>query len=133
MCWCNQNDMVLSVPKSTSMVLSTRQKLARNKEIIRLNVDIEKVTVPCVSSTKVLGVHCDHVLSWEDHVKHVHQKIVQNLYLLQRIKEWLLLNARKLFVNNYVMPHLNYCCTVWGNCSQTLLHDLKRLQKELPS
>ena len=73
---------------------------------IRLNVDIDNVTVPCVSSTKILGVHCDHVLSWEEHVKHVHQKNVQNLYLLQQIKAYLPLNACKLFATNYVMLHV---------------------------
>ena len=51
--WCNQNDTALSVPKSSSMVVSTRQKLARNKESIRLKVDYRKgdwsICVPIIN------------------------------------------------------------------------------------
>ncbi len=129
MYWCNNNDMALSVPKSSSMIVTTKQKLSRNRENISINVEIDSASIPCVSSTKILGVYCDNVLSWEEHIRHIHNKIVRNLYLLQQIKAYLPTDARKMFVNNYVMPHFDYCCIIWGNCSQTLLYDLEKLQK----
>ena len=37
--------------------------------------------------------------------------------------------ARTVYVNSYVLPHLDYCCTVWGNTTQKNLTKLFRLQK----
>lgn len=128
--WCDKNDMVLSIPKSCSMVVSTRQRISLHKDdVSNLNIKIDNDTIPCVSTTKILGVHFDRDLSWNEHIKQVHTKIVRNLYLLQQIKNFLPLDARKLFVNSYVQPHFDYCCVVWGNCSQNLLYDLEKLQK----
>ena len=85
--------------------------------------------IPCVSQTKLLGVHFDQNLSWEEHIKHVKKKISSNLYLLKQIKAHLPLEARKLFFNSYVLPHFDYCSTIWGNCSKTALNKLEKLQK----
>lgn len=127
--WCDKNDMVLSVPKSNSMIISSRQRSSRNSESITIDVALDNNTMPCVTSAKLLGVHFDNCLSWNEHIKHVHRKITQNLYLLQQIKDFLPTDARKLFVNSYILPHLDYCCVIWGNSSENLLGDLEKLQK----
>ena len=133
--WCNKNDMVISIPKSSSMLVSSRQKLWHTQRAqggqgdVSLEIKLEANVIPCVTKTKILGVHVDNVLSWADHIKHVRGKIASNLYLLQEIKAFLPLEARKLFYNSYVLPHFDYCCTIWGNCTQTLLKDLIKLQK----
>ena len=85
--------------------------------------------IPCVPQTKLLGVHFDQSLSWEGHIEHVHKKISSNLYLLKQKKAYLLLDARKLFVNSYVLPHSDYCSIIWGNCSKSALNKLVKLQK----
>ena len=35
---------------------------------------------------------------------------------------------RKLFYNAYILPHLDYCCVIWGNCSRSLEEKIVRLQ-----
>ena len=37
--------------------------------------------------------------------------------------------TRKLFVNAYILPHIDYCCTVWGNINSTLTDSMIKLQK----
>ena len=66
-------------------------------------------------------------MSWDEHIKAIRNKITKNLYLLQQIKSFLPVNARKLFVNSYILPHIVYCCVVWGNCSITLVTSLEIL------
>jgi hypothetical protein len=130
--WCNNNDMVVSIPKSSSMIVASRQKLVhtyRSQEHVSLEIKLDGNVIPCVTKTKILGVHVDNVLSWADHIKHVRNKITSNLYLLKQIKAFLPLDARILFYNSYVLPHFDYCCTIWGNCTQTLMKDLVKLQK----
>ena len=36
-------------------------------------------------------------------------------YLLTRIKIYLSLQNRILFYNSYILPHLDYCCIIWGS------------------
>ena len=51
------------------------------------------------------------------------------LYLLNRIKHYLPITTRKLFFNAYVLPHIDYCCTVWENISSNLTDSMIKLQK----
>ena len=46
-----------------------------------------------------------------------------------RIKQYLNLHARKLFYNAYILPHLDYCCSIWGNCSKELQNCVVKFQK----
>ena len=34
-----------------------------------------------------------------------------------------------LFYNSYILPHLDFCCITWGNCSSTLEDKLVKFQK----
>ena len=122
--WCRKNDMVMNIPKSKAMIISTKSKLA--ELTVPLNVEIDNKAMPCVSSTKLLGVHLDTALSWEKLIEHIKNKVSRNSYLLKKIKAFLPLTARKMFVNSYFLPHLDYCCIVWGNCSNELLNELEK-------
>ena len=119
--WCLKNDMILSLPKCNTLIISSK------KQPLTLNVDIYGTRIPNLSTTKILGVHFDNVMSWDEHIKATRNKITKNLYLLQQIKSFLPVNARKLFVNSYILPHIDYCCVVWGNCSITLVTYLEKI------
>ena len=75
--WCEQNDMVLSLPKCCSMLVASRQKLLKIDS--KINIDIDDTVIPSVSTTKTLGVHFDDVLSWDAHIQNVYNKINKNL------------------------------------------------------
>ena len=85
--------MVLSLPKCCSMIVSSRQRLQNVDSTIDLNID--DGVIPWVSTTKILGVHFDDALSWNVHIKHVYNKIVKKLYLLEQIKSFLIIDSRK--------------------------------------
>lgn len=127
--WSKNNDRVLNAKKCCSMLFSTRQKML-NRTVDSVAININDEPVPSVSKTKLLGVHLDNNLSWKEHISHVHNQIVRNLYLLKRIKMYLSINDRKLFYNSYILPHFDYCSIIWGNCSKHLLSDIIKLQKK---
>ena len=120
--------MMSSIPKCVSILIATRQKLSKCQGI-KLNVNINNVDLPCVNSTKILGVHFDATLSWKDHVTHVRKKISKNLFLLKSIKCFLPLSARKLFYDSYILPYFDFCSIIWGNCPEYVLADLEKIQK----
>ena len=51
------------------------------------------------------------------------------LFLLSRIKVILSRRNRMLLYNSYILPHLDLCCIIWGNCSSTLKDKLVKFQK----
>ena len=94
--------MIVSVPKCSSMLIGTRQKLIHCSSDNPLSTKLGNELISCATQTKLLGVHFDQTLSWEGHSKHIHNKISSNLYLLKQIKAYLPLDARKLFFNSYI-------------------------------
>jgi len=51
------------------------------------------------------------------------------LFLLSIIKVFLSRRNRILYYNSYILPHLDLCCIIWGNCSSTLEDKLVKFQK----
>ena len=80
-------------------------------------------------STFLLGIRIDSNLSWNLHIDYITSKLNCRINLLRRSKQFLYLHCRKLLYNSLVKPILEYCCTVWGNCSKEQLNRLLRLQK----
>ena len=97
------------------MITASRQRLQNVDSTIYLKID--DTVIPCVSTTKILGVHIDDALSWNVQIKHVYNKIVKNLHILQKSKSFLSIDSRKLFYNSYILPQSDYCCIIWGKCS----------------
>jgi hypothetical protein len=40
------------------------------------------------------------------------------------------LESRQLFYSGYILLLIDYCCVVWGNCSNEALNRILKLQKE---
>ena len=88
--WCARNDTTLSLSKCNLLMASTRQKISHDPDYIPFSIVLGGCPIPCMHSTKILGVLVGNVLSWEDHIKKdVYQKIVRSLYLLQQTKDLL--------------------------------------------
>ena len=62
-------------------------------------------------------------------VESIIKKCNSLLHLLNRIKCYLSIPTRKLFFNAYILPHIDYCCTVWENINSTLTDCIIKLQK----
>ena len=59
-----------------------------------------------VGSDKILRVLIDNNLTWTNHIDAVAKKIVSNLWLLSRIKEYFSSDQRVQFYKSYVQPIL---------------------------
>ena len=56
-------------------------------------------------------------------------KYYKKIYLLSKIKKYLNLESRQLFYSGYILPLIDYCCVVWGACSNEELNRILKLQK----
>ena len=124
--WCKSNSMILNGSKTKSMLIS-----ASNKHQLTTNFSFTLLddSLQITSTEKLLGVTFDHNLNFKSHVEIKLRKCNSLLFLLMRIKCFLDLKTRKLFYNAYILPHLDYCITVWGNSSNQLMDQLLKFQK----
>ena len=97
--WCNENKMIPNTNKTKCMLVTSWQKrlhLAKNDDLcVLLNgIPLENIT----SKPLLHGVTINHNMSWEDHINSTVSKIKKNIALLRRIKRYLSLQTRKLFL-----------------------------------
>ena len=125
--WCTKNRMFINKAKTKSMLLCTRQKRMNLDSTLKIKIDDDYLENS--KSEKVLGVTIDESLCWTEQVDKTCKKIIFNLHTLKEIKKNLPVKERLLFYNCYILPHLNYCCSVWGNCPANQQNRVTKLQK----
>ena len=107
--------------------MTPQKRIHLNNNNLQLNYNNEELSV--VANDKILGVLIDNNLTWTNHIDVLTKKIVSNLWLLSRMKEYLSTDQRVQFYKSYVQPHIDYCSAIWGGTSQRNLDRIYRLQK----
>ena len=123
--WFAINKLSLNVTKTNYMLFS------RCINAVDVTVKINNVSINRVDATKFLGVVIDDKLSWKKHIDIVKSKVSKSMFLLNRVKFVLSYDALLLLYNSIVLPHLTYCCEIWGNTYETRLKGLFLLQKKI--
>ena len=126
--WFKLNEMKPNAKKTKHLLIGTVQKLLHShKTTMELSIDDAKLEESV--GEKLLGVVIDSHLSWNLHIDYLIRKVNSRICLLKRAKTYLTVECRKMLYNALIKPVLEYCCTVWGNCSVENLERLLRLQK----
>ncbi len=114
--WCTDNRMLANASKTKAMLITTWQNRASLPEQDRiLNINLNDIQLDNVENDKLLGVHINNNLSWENHINSVLSKVNRNIVHLRRIKSYLTVDVRQMFFNANILPHLDYCTIIWGN------------------
>ena len=79
--WLKANRLTLNAAKTKYMIFATRPKIV-NFGNYPLSIDGHHLE--CVSNFKYLGIILDEVLSFSEHVDHLHSKVSSRLGLLKR-------------------------------------------------
>ena len=77
---------------------------------------------------KCLGVVLDDGLTWQEQIANVRRKCFAGLAKLRRVKDVLPADTKKKIYNAIVLPHLDYCCVVWQECSVELRRKVETIQ-----
>ena len=111
------------------MLITSRQKrLSLRNPVLCLNYS--DIDIKMTPSDKILGVHVDDKLMWNDYFQHVSNKISSYLWLLSKIRSYLSVDYRLMLYNAYVQPHFfKYRNTVWGNTSSRNINKNSKLQR----
>ena len=99
--WCRENGMILNINKTKVMLITSRQKrttLSNEDLTLRYN-DIDVNITTC---DKVLGIHVDNNLTWNNHFNFLSKKRSSFMWLLSKIRMYLSTEHRVLFYNAYI-------------------------------
>ena len=119
--------MSLNVLKTDFIIVGTRSKLRDLEETLCITVQIESIyRAPFV---KFLGFFTDENLDWGDNVSHVLKKVSSGLSILKMSKNYLPQRTLRILYNFLIETHFRYGNIIWGNCGETFLTRLQKLQK----
>jgi hypothetical protein len=82
------------------------------------------------SSIKLVGVHLDKQRIWKQHINHVKVKVARAMSLICRAKHYLPNAVKVLLFKSLINCHLEYCITLWGGASASLLKPLVSMHKK---
>ena len=81
----------------------------------------------CMTSCdKILGLHVDNNLTWNNHLNFLSKKIFSSFWLLSKIRTYLSTDHRLLF---YIEPHFDYCSIICSNSSNANINGVTKLQR----
>ena len=77
--WLKTNKLSCNTSKTSYMTIGSRQNLANAKF---MNLELDDRPIEHKPSTKLLGVHIDEMLTWDNQIKHISSKVSNGLRML---------------------------------------------------
>jgi len=114
--WSSNNHMNVNFKKTKEMIINTSHCNFPDKLSVS-DVEIERVNV-----FKVLGVHINQSLKWDDHVSAICNKAASRIYFLKQLtRSSVDPDDLYHFYTTVIRPILEYACPVWHS-SLTVEH-----------
>ena len=82
------------------------------------------------SEHKHLGVILQNNCKWEKQINYIISKAKLQVACFRSNKYKLSRKALEILYNSFILPHFDYCDTIWDNCSQTLSDELEKLNQD---
>ena len=123
--WIERNRLKMNINKTQLMILGRK---ACEHQCDQLCVNVRGINVAKSDQIKYLGVTVDSDLSWKAHIAKIRQKAFAALASIRRASHFLPSKTCKTMYNSTVLPHLDYCSTVWHSCRSTLSQSIERIQ-----
>ena len=129
--WSKQKRQHLNIKKTKSMLI-TGKRLGSKLLPEDLSLDIKtrnNTKLDQTLSHKLLGVHLDQDLNFDEHVDSMCNKLSKRIGLLRSIKHLLPKQERIILYNSIIKPILMYGSVVWTKTSNENIRRVFRLQK----
>ena len=113
--WYSENGLKMDSNKTQCILFATSKF---NKRTETFQIIIDDTVRHMEDKVKNLGVIFDSCLSFEHHIKSLCSRLNGTLSYLIRVKNTLDQKSRILLINALIFSHLNYCSSIWGECSE---------------
>ena len=106
---CLHNNKVILNPDKFQVIFLDKGRSGN----ANIEVDIGNEKIRLISSVKLLGVHIDDKLKFNEHINKICKSAGNQLIALIRLKSFLGLKEKEVLVNSFIYSNFNYCPLVW--------------------
>ena len=92
------------------------------------SLHIKDITIECQCSVKLVGVHIDSMLKFDEHVDAISVKASKQINAVMRLCNVLPTEIKFTMYKSFICANFNYCPVVWMNCGKVNARKLERLQ-----
>ena len=124
--WFKQNHLKLNETKTQYSICGSRNNLRRIKSADH-SIIINNHKISPSQNAKYLGITIDNTIKWTNHIKSLSTKISQTLGRIRSFSYFLPFKIKKMVYNALLLPHFNYCSTIWSSTSESNLNLLQKL------
>ena len=124
--WCNTNNLTIHPTKCKVIIISRKSFTGPLKPVKWGNKCLEYT-----DKVKVLGVYTDNKLTWKPHIKELTKSFNAQLKSLKRISYVSTKELERIYYK-LIIPHINYCISVWGNCPISAFEPIEALHVKAP-
>ena len=125
--WLRANRLAANTTKTEFMVIASNYRL--NQLLHDPQIKLDQQVIKRVTKAKLLGVIVDEKLSWGDHINDiVVPKVLKGLQMLRALRPLLSVPQMASLYNTLVLPHFDYCSSLWGNLGKVLRDKVQKLQ-----
>lgn len=125
-CWSITNRLKINADKSKAILFRPRNKQIIVPQYVKFGSD----SIEIVECLKVLGVHFNSHLTWDDHVNSVVIKLSRIAGILSKHRHSIPIKVKLLLYNSLFVSYLNYAHLVWGTTTIANKNRLHLLQKK---
>ena len=127
--WFKINRLLVNFDKTHFVPFHNRSSNISNA-LENFIITIDSHTLNKCNSVNFLGIHIDGYLQWNTHIDYIKNKVSKCIGILHKLKYYLPSSALVTLYNSLILSYLSYCIPVWGNCNQSKLNTLLKLQKK---
>ena len=126
--WYKENSL-MSNPSKTEVIIFTPN---RNKNIMIPTITAyengKEIKLEVSENIKVLGVHIDKHMTWNEHITNLRNKTIGIVRHLHRVNKLLPMKVKLQLYDSLVASHLNYADIIWSGCSSANKQKLQCVQ-----
>ena len=113
--WFTRNLMLANLQKFQALFLNCKEE--------NFTFDLDNVVV------KLLGVHLDSKLNFENHISHICKKAGNHLNVLKRLSKFINKNERMAIFRAFILCHFQFCSVVWHFCGLGSMTKMEKIQE----
>ena len=127
--WITDNGLLLNPEKCESLISKEQIPNTTKQRKKKINFSVDGTLIVPSTTCKLLGVHIDDRLNFNNHVASICKKISKQIAVISCFRKLLSIQTKLTLYKAYILPHFTYCSTVWMQCGKTASDKLEKLNK----
>ena len=125
--WITDNGLLLNAKKCESLIFRRINPQHNQTVEDKISFSVDGASIEPSTTCKLLGVHIDERLNFNNHVASICKKISKQIAIISRFRKLLSIQTKLMLYKAYILPHFTYCSTVWMHCGKKTKRALRSI------